>query len=81
MKIQNPVKYIRQKYLITQSEFAEWLSSRTRRRVTRVTVSRWERWEQTPNEDIRNLLSQYVGLDEQEIYLMFKREIERRKKQ
>lgn len=79
MKIFNPVKYVRQKYFNTQSDFAAWLSRKTGRRVDQTTVSRWENWEQTPNEDIRGLLSDYVDMEEQEIYFTFKHEIERRK--
>lgn len=75
----NPVQYVRQKYFNTQSEFAAWLSRKTGRRVDQTTVSRWENWEQTPNNDVRRVLSDYVNMDEQKIYLMFKREIERRK--
>lgn len=77
----NPVQYVRQKYFNTQSEFAAWLSSKTGRKVDRVTVSRWENWEQTPNSEIRRLLARYVGATERKIYLMFKDEIKRRKRE
>lgn len=77
----NPVQYVRQKYFNNQSEFAAWLSRKTGRRVDQTTVSRWENWEQTPNNDVRRVLSDYVDMDEYKIYLMFKREIKRRKKQ
>lgn len=77
----NPVQYVRQKYFNTQSEFAVWLSSKTGRKVDRVTVSRWENWEQTPNSEIRRLLARYVGTTERKIYLIFKDEIKRRKRE
>lgn len=81
MEVLNPVQYVRQKYFNTQSEFASWLSSKTGRRVDRVTVSRWENWEQTPNNEVRRLLTRYTGLTERKIYLVFKDEIKRRKKE
>lgn len=77
----NPVQHVRQKYFNTQSEFASWLSSKTGRNVTRVTVSRWENLEQTPNNEVRRLLAKYTGLTERKIYLVFKDEIKRRKKE
>lgn len=79
MRKQNPVEYFRKNNFSTQSECAAWLSRATGRKIDRVTISRWENFQQTPNKDVRNVLSEYVGLDEQKIYLMFKREIERRK--
>lgn len=81
MEVLNPVQYVRQKYFNTQSEFASWLSSQTGRRVDRVTVSRWENWGQTPNNEVRRLLTRYTGLTERKIYLIFKEEIKRRKKE
>lgn len=81
MEVLNPVQYVRQKYFNTQSEFASWLSSKTGRRVDRVTVSRWENWGQTPNNEVRRLLTRYTGLTERKIYLIFKEEIKRRKKE
>ena len=77
----NPVQHVRQKYFNTQSEFASWLSSKIGRNVTRVTVSRWENWSQTPNNEVRRLLAKYTGLTERKIYLIFKDEIKRRKKE
>lgn len=77
----NPVQYVRLKHFENQSEFAAWLSRRTGRRIDQTTVSRWENWQQTPNNEVRRLLAKYTGLTERKIYLVFKDEIKRRKKE
>lgn len=75
----NPVLYVRLKYFDTQSEFATWLSRRLRKNVTQQMVSGWENYVHIPGRAVRELLSPYIGMDEDAIFHRFLTVIKRRK--